>query len=68
MAPGVTLRRLKHRHGEPVDIALHFERRLQRFTPADPTPTEGERAATLGKLADLWSRTPAAGDDDGSGA
>ena len=61
----VTLRCLKHRHGEPADIELHFERRLQRFTPTDPTPTEGQRGETLGKLAGLWNRTPAAGDDDG---
>ena len=64
----VTLRCLKHRHGEPIDIALHFERRLQRFTPVDPTPTDGQRSETLGKLATLWNRTPAAGDGDGGDA
>lgn len=62
----VTLRCLKHRHGEPADIALHFERRLQRFTPANPTPTPTERGATMAKLAGLWNRTPAAADDDGA--
>lgn len=61
----VTLRCLKHRHGEPADIGLHFERRLQRFTPADPAPTEAERGAMLAKLAGLWNRTLAAGDDNG---
>ena len=64
-AEAVTLRCLKHRHGEPADIALRFERRLQRFTPADPTPTKAERGATMTKLAALWDRTPAA--DDGGG-
>jgi replicative DNA helicase len=33
-AEAVTLRHLKCRHGEPRDIDLRFERRLQRFTPA----------------------------------
>ena len=49
-----------------VHIALHFERRLQRFTPteAESTPTESERTATLSKLATLWIQTPAADDDD----
>ncbi|MCK4342260.1 MAG: hypothetical protein KAY37_11120 [Phycisphaerae bacterium] len=51
--------------GEPVDITLEFNRSLQRFTPTDPAPTESERAATVGKLAALWNRTPAAGDDYG---
>lgn len=64
----VTLRCLKRRHGEPVDIALHFERRLQRFTPTDLTPTDGQRSETFGKLATLCNRTPAACDDDGSEA
>ena len=73
LAPGrddpevVTLRCLKHRHGEPVDIPLTFTRSLQRFTPADPTPTEAQRSETLGKLAALWNATPAA-NDDGAGA
>jgi len=34
----VTTRRPKHRYGEPLDIPLGAERRLQRFTPTDPTP------------------------------
>lgn len=63
-AEAVTLRCLKHRHGEPMDIALRFERRLQRFTPDDPTPSEAERGETLTKLAALWNRTPAADDDE----
>jgi len=59
----VTLRCLKHRHGEPVSVALRFERRFQRFTALEATPTEPERTATMAKLAALWNRTPAA--DDG---
>ncbi len=64
----VTLRCLKHRHGEPVDTALCFDRRLQRFTPEGPAPTRtkaepGKMAAALGEL---WRRTPAANDDDGA--
>lgn len=61
----VTLRCLKHRHGEPVDVALRFERRFQRFTPIDATPSESEQTATMAKLAALWNRTPAADDDGG---
>ena len=59
----VTLRCLKHRHGEPVDIALHFDRRLQRFTAVDATPTESQRGETVAKLAALWNRTSAAPDN-----
>ncbi len=61
----VRLRCLKHRHGEPLDIELRFERRLQRFTAAEPLPTADERGATMTKLAALWNRTPAAVDDGG---
>ncbi|NOT01127.1 MAG: AAA family ATPase [Phycisphaerales bacterium] len=64
----VNLRCLKHRHGEPMDVAMRFDRRLQRFSPLDPTPTGSVRTATMTKLAALWNRTPAAGDDDGDGA
>ena len=67
-AEAVTLRCLKHRHGEPADIALRFDKPLQRFTPTDPTPAAADRGAMLGQLAALWNRTPAASDDDGGGA
>ena len=58
----VTLRALKHRHGEPVDISLRFERRLQRFTSQ---PTETDRAQTRDRLAAMWDRTPATAGDAG---
>lgn len=61
-----TLRCLKHRHGEPVNIALQFERRLQRFTSPGPTPTEAGHSETVAGLAALWSRTSAAGEDKGA--
>jgi len=64
-AEATTLRCLKHRHGEPADIALRFERRLQRFTATDPTPSGIERSATLAELSALWNRSPQAADDDG---
>jgi replicative DNA helicase len=66
----VTLRHLKSRHGEPKDICLRFDRRLQRFTPVDdqaPRPDAGKLQSALGAL---WARTAAAqeadrgGDDD----
>jgi len=58
----VTLRCLKHRHGEPVDIELYFERRLQRFRSIEPMP---DTAIDREKLAELWKTTPAA-DDEGA--
>ncbi len=61
----VVLRCLKHRHGEPIDIPLRFEKRLQRFVSTGSAPTESEQAATQAKLDRLWASTPAATDDDG---
>ena len=55
---------MRARHAEPADIVLRFDRERQRFT----TPAERVDAGTVKrKLADLWSRTPAAGEDDGDG-
>jgi replicative DNA helicase len=63
-AETVTLKHLKSRHGEPLDLELAFNRRLQRFTPANRR--EGSRA-DAGKLqsalAALWARTAPAADD-----
>ena len=61
---GVTLRHLKSRHGEALDLALTFDRKRQRFTPAvEPTPT-GDDPAKRSVLAALWNRTaPARGDE-----
>lgn len=62
----VTLRCLKHRHGEPVDVALRFERRIQSFRATDPEPTTpAGRGKLLASLQAQWSSTPAAADDDG---
>ncbi len=59
----VTLRHLKARHCEAKDIALHFDRPLQRFTPADtgPSPDKGRLQSAL---AALWARTAPARDDE----
>jgi replicative DNA helicase len=61
----MTLRHLKSRHGEPRDLSLHFDRKLQRFSSVSdaPEPVEatGERRPAL---TALWNRTPEAPDDD----
>ncbi|MBN2293941.1 MAG: AAA family ATPase [Pirellulales bacterium] len=53
----VTLRHLKARHTEAKDIALIFDRNLQRFEPVD----DGKYRPTSGKLqsalATMWDRT-----------
>jgi replicative DNA helicase len=62
----VTLRCLKHRHGEPVDVNLCFERRIQSFRPTEPAPaTPADRGKLTASLRALWGSTPAAADDDG---
>lgn len=62
---GVTLRCLKDRNGEPRDIPLRFERRLQRFAPVDAGSTPRPDAGKLqSALASLWNRTRPAADDD----
>ena len=62
----VTLRCLKHRHGEPVDVTLRFERRIQSFRPTEPGPAmPADRGKLMASLRALWSSTPAAADDDG---
>jgi replicative DNA helicase len=57
----VTLRHLKSRHGEARDLALCFDRKLQRFTPAVSTPRP-DRGRPSSDLADLWGRTAPAQD------
>ena len=58
----VTLRHLKSRHGDPCDLALHFDRAHQRFTPA--SALSGGTSEGVSKLrstlAALWNRTPPA--------
>ncbi len=62
----VTLRCLKHRHGQPVDVSLCFERRIQSFRPTEPAPaTPADRGKLTASLRALWGSTPAAADDDG---
>jgi replicative DNA helicase len=67
----VTLRHLKSRNGATVDIALRFERALQRFTPlgADEGPPPAERGKLQSALAALWGRTATdeSEDDDDEG-
>lgn len=60
----VTLRCLKNRHGEPVDIPMRFERRYQRFTPsASPLAVPEDDGKLTAALRSLWHTTPAAGDE-----
>lgn len=60
----VTLRCLKHRHGEPADVLLRFDRPFQRFTPIDPISGDSDRDAGLKSLRNLWGGTIAAVDDE----
>lgn len=61
----VTLRCLKDRNGEPIDIELHFDRRRQRFIVADgakaPAPEPGKLRAALDAA---WRATVPAGPDE----
>jgi replicative DNA helicase len=58
----VTLRCLKDRNGEPRDISLRFERRLQRFTSVNVSPPRRpEKLKLQDDLAEMWAQ-------DGEGA
>jgi replicative DNA helicase len=59
----VTLRHLKSRHGEPKDIALDFNRRLQRFSLQTDEAARPDAGKLQSALAALWKRTAPAGDD-----
>jgi replicative DNA helicase len=61
----VVLRHLKARHTEPRDVRLRFDRRLQRFSVDDSTASATSGGILPADLASLWSRTPAAADNDG---
>jgi replicative DNA helicase len=62
----VTLRHLKSRHGEARDIALTFDRKRQRFTPAAADQgTHADAAAGRSALAALWKRAATARDGKG---
>jgi hypothetical protein len=56
---------LKSRHGETKDIALTFDRKHQRFTPAaaiEP-PARAGRCKLESRLRALWNKPPPAADD-----
>jgi replicative DNA helicase len=63
----VVLKHLKSRHGESKDIALTFDRKHQRFTPAEPAkaPTRGDKGKLQTRLRALWKSTAPADDADG---
>ncbi len=70
-ASSVTLRCLKNRHGEPVDVALRFDGARQSFTPREADGPKGKPSSNeqaLRDLAELWGRTPPADDDAGDDA
>jgi replicative DNA helicase len=61
----VILRHLKARHTEARDLALHFDRACQRFTPAPSSSSPGKLQSALDTaLAGLWG----AGGSEGDGA
>jgi len=62
-----TLRHLKSRHGEPKDIELSFDRRLQRFTAAGARPAPPDSKKLKAALAALWRRTAPAREGQGEG-
>jgi replicative DNA helicase len=64
----VVLKHLKSRHGETKDIALAFDRRHQRFTPAEPNerPARADKGKLQARLRALWKKTAPADDDDGA--
>ena len=57
----VTLRHLKSRHGESLDLTLTFDGKRQLFVPTDAEPSNALDSGRLqSALAALWDRTPAA--------
>ena len=66
----VVLNHLKSRHGESQDIPLTFDRKHQRFTPAEPPETgKPGRKRDNGKLHPalqaLWNQSRVATDSEG---
>lgn len=62
----VVLKHLKSRHGEPKDIALTFDRKHQRFAPAEtagPAP-RADSGKLQAALKSLWNKTGPAPNDD----
>jgi replicative DNA helicase len=64
---GVTLKHLKDRHGECRDMPLEFDGARQSFMLGEATKpaAQGDKGKVRAALAALWSRTPAAGVDEG---
>jgi replicative DNA helicase len=64
----VVLKHLKSRHGETRDIALTFDRKHQRFTPAEPAepPMRADGGKLQNALRALWDSTRPAQDDEGA--
>src|SRR5208283_2731807 len=58
----VILKHLKSRHGEARDIALSFDRKHQRFTPAEPAETgnpgkKADKGKLQAALRELWQKS-----------
>jgi replicative DNA helicase len=61
----VVLRHLKSHNGEPCDLRLLFDRKLQRFTPeVDASEATPDNAALQAKLAEAWRQAEAAEEDE----
>jgi replicative DNA helicase len=66
----VVLKHLKSRNGEAQDIALHFDRKRQHFSPVEPAdpPPAAESGKLQTALRRLWDSPPrnhdGEGDDD----
>jgi len=60
----VVLKHLKSRYGEPKDIALMFDRKHQRFTPAEPAgpAPRADGGKLQAALKDLWEKARPARD------
>ena len=61
----VMLSNPKNRHGEPRDIALRFNRRVQRFEPVAAGMARPDAGRFKVKLAHLWAETQATSDGGG---
>lgn len=62
----VTLRHLKARHTEPLDLRMRFDRRRQSFVPIGDDDGQGQPDGKLqSALATLWDQTDPAADTEG---
>jgi replicative DNA helicase len=64
----VVLKHLKSRYGETKDIALTFDRKHQRFTPAGPAgpAPRADGGKLQASLRAMWNATPSANGDGGT--